>query len=261
MLRGLIHTLKRKNLQMKLKLKLLSLFLAASTLTVQAFAGQVNVSKLRVNLESGKTSDFLVLHNDSNEDKESYEVTIQKWTQEINPDFSTNKELPALREVLLPTENVLASPKTVVLLPKQDKIIRIMVTDNEKAQKDYSYRLIITQLPASEGALKSSSIKLLFKISLPVFVYQVAMDNIEKMKITTTLSSENGKTYLSIKNNDLQHIQIQSIESGDKTASLNHYVLPGNTDIVELPSQVKNSKNNSILNIVTDKGTIKINKQ
>ena len=241
-----------------MKLKLLSALLLASTFCFQpAFAGEVNISKLRVNLEKGKTSDFLTVNNQSETEKQAYEVTLLKWAQKPNPAYEKNKNEPALIDDLTPTENVIASPKTIVVMPKQNKIIRLMVNDNEKAQKDYSYRLIVTQLPNKEVEAKANTISLLFKVSLPVFVYDTLIEDVNKMNIAKSVVTENGKKYVVVTNNDKQHIQIQSLDLADKKASFNKYVLPGATDKIEVPKEY-NLDGKNALTLVTDKGSLAI---
>lgn len=239
-----------------MKLKLLSALLLASSFCFQpAIAGEVNISKLRVNLEKGKTSDFLTVNNQSETEKQAYEVTLLKWAQKPNPAYEKNKNEPALVDDLTSTESLIASPKTIVVMPKQNKIIRLMVNDNEKAQKDYSYRLIVTQLPNKEVESKANTISLLFKVSIPVFVYDTLIEDVNKMNLTKSLVAENGKKYIVVTNNDKQHIQIQSLDLGDKKTPLNKYVLPGSTDKIEVPKEY-NLDNNSTLIVVTDKGNL-----
>lgn len=242
-----------------MKVKILSALLLASVFCVQpALATEVSVSKLRINLEGGRTSDFLTVNNQSENEKQAYEISLLKWTQQPNPEYQKDKTAPALIEVLAPTENILASPKTIVIMPKQNKIIRLMINDNNKANKDYSYRLIVNQLPNKEVEAKTNTISLLFKVSLPVFVYDKLIENITSMKITKSVVTENGKQYVIVTNNDMQHIQIQSLDLGEKKFSLNKYVLPGSTERLELPADYK-LDGKTPLTLLTDKGALTLN--
>lgn len=237
------------------KMKILTALLL-SAMAASSMAAQVSVSKLRINLENGQTADFLNLHNESETDKESFEITLQKWSQKNNlgEAFGSGPE-----EVLVETETVLASPKTVVILPKQDKLIRIIVNDVDEAKKDYSYRLILNQLPNKEIGQQKNTVNLLFKISLPIFVYSDAIKTFEKMKVEHSVVKENGKNYLLLTNKDNQHVQIQDVTWGKFQKSVNQYILPNVTNKIELPDNVQIDAKNP-LNIGSDKGTLKIEK-
>lgn len=237
------------------KIKILTALLL-SAFASASMASQVSVSKLRINLENGQTADFLNLHNESDTDKEAFEITLKKWQQKDNlgENFATGPE-----EILSDTETVLASPKTVVLLPKKDKLIRIIVNDAEEAKKDYSYRLILNQLPNKELGQQKNTVNLLFKISLPIFVYSDGIKTLEKMKVEHKIVKENGKNYLLLTNKDNQHLQVQDVTWGKFQKSVNQYVLPNITNKIELPENFQLDAKNP-LNIGSDKGSMKIEK-
>ena len=223
--------------------------LVTACLFSSANAAEVSVSKLRINLENGQTTDFLNLNNQSTTNKESFEVTLQKWSQKPAEKFG---EAPI--EVLENSSDIIVSPKTLVVLPGKDKVVRLIVNKPEEVKKNYSYRLIINQLPNKEVGSSTNTVNLLFKISLPIFIYQDAIKTVGKMKIENNIVTQNGKKYLSIKNNDTQHIQISGINSGEKKFGSSQYLLPGSSVAIEIPSNV--SSNN--LEIMTDKGNLKI---
>lgn len=237
------------------KLKILTALLL-SAMATSSMAAQVSVSKLRINLENGQTADFLNLHNESDSEKEAFEITLQKWQQKNNlgESYTSGPE-----EVLSDTETVLASPKTVVLLPKQDKLIRIIVNDVDEAKKDYSYRLILNQLPNKELGQQKNTVNLLFKISLPIFVYSDSIKTFEKMNFEHKIVKENGKNYLLLTNKDNQHVQVQDVTWGKFQKSVNQYILPNVTNKIELPDNFQLDEKNP-LNIGSDKGTLKIEK-
>lgn len=237
------------------KIKILTALLL-SAFASTSMASQVSVSKLRINLENGQTADFLNLHNESDTDKEAFEITLKKWQQKDNlgENFATGPE-----EILSDTETVLSSPKTVVLLPKKDKLIRIIVNDAEEAKKDYSYRLILNQLPNKELGQQKNTVNLLFKISLPIFVYSDSIKTLEKMKVEHKFVKENGKNYLLLTNKDNQHLQVQDITWGKFQKSVNQYVLPNITNKIELPENFQLDAKNP-LTVGSDKGSIKIEK-
>lgn len=235
------------------------LMLSMFSFTSYALAADVSVSKLRINLENGQTADFLNLHNQSKIEKEAFEISLQKWSQKENPAYKDNKEEPMFIDVLENTEDILVSPKTAVIMPDKDKIVRVIINNKEEAEKNYSYRLIINQLPSQEVAVQKNTINLLFKISLPIFVYKDPIKKIDKMDIKHTFSKEKDKDYITFTNKDKQHIQIQSLEVNEGKSSVNNYLLSNSITKMELPSEFSLSNLKSKpLTVVTDKGTLTI---
>jgi len=219
-------------------------------------AAEVSVSKLRINLENGQTADFLNLNNQSKTNKEAFEITVQKWTQK---DTSGEQKVP--EEVLENTDDIIISPKTLVVLPNQDKVIRLIVNNPEAAKKNYSYRIILNQLPNKELGSSTNTVNLLFKISLPVFVYSDPIKTADKMAVTHSITTEGGKRFITIKNSDTQHIQISSLNIGEQKFSSSQYLLPGISSKIEIPADIKlDNLAANPLEIVTDKGSIKVTK-
>ena len=101
------------------------------------FSADFNLSKLRINLNQKQKSDFLILKNDSAFEKEAYEISVLKWTQEELPNGQLN-------DVLKETNDIIVSPKTLVVSSKSEKIIRIIMNS---ANNYDNYRLVINQLP------------------------------------------------------------------------------------------------------------------
>lgn len=217
-------------------------------------ASDVSLSKLRLTLEKGQTADFLSLNNQSQDSKEAFEINIKKWTQKDNVDGQQKTPTDQLED----SNDFLVSPQTVVILPKQDKTVRLIVSNQSEAVKNYSYRMIINQLPNKEvGQEKASTINLLFQVSIPIFVYNEPIKTIDKMNIAHSIEKNNGKNYLVLKNNDTQHIQISSIDWGKEKQSMNCYILPGVSNKFELP---QGTNSDASFEITTDKGKMIIGK-
>lgn len=234
----------------------------ASLVAVACFSAQaaeVSVSKLRINMENAQTADFLSLFNQSETKKESFEVKLYKWSQKESV-LGADGKYSAPEEVLEESAAVLVSPKTLVVLPKQEKVVRVILNNAAEAKKDYSYRMIINQLPSKEpGAGEQNVVNLLFKISLPIFVYNDKIKKANEMNIEKSFITEGGKKVLVLKNNDNQHIQIQNfVYNKDTKMSINHYILPGVTGKVSLPDEVNDAMIKAGVSLETDKGNIEL---
>lgn len=238
--------------------KIFSSMLLLGVLSTNAHSAEVSISKLRVNLEKGQNADFIVLQNKSETDKQAYEVSLQKWQQE---DVTTiSKEIVNFYPTnkLTDTKTITISPKTLIIPPNGEKIVRIILNDREKAEADYSYRLLITQLPNKDVKLEANTINLLFKISLPVFVLKDKIKTADKFAILKSIVSENNKKYVHLKNNDTQHIQIQGIGLDKELASkssTSFYLLPNSSAKIELSEQLIEAKS---FIVITDKGLITV---
>lgn len=235
--------------------KIVSLSIIASSLALlsPASANEVMVSKLRIDLIGGKQSDFLTIKNNSATEKTAFEIQVKQWKQEANSEASETFASP--KNILTDTGDLLAYPKTIVIGPKQEKVIRLITKDLAAAQNNYSYRLLINQLPATEAKEESNVIKFLFNISVPIFVSKEPIKkDINKMKVDYKVTNTAGKHFVSITNSDSQHIQIKGINSPEFSKSGNFYILPGMTQQIGLSPNPKDT----LFTMPTDKGDLTI---
>lgn len=254
---------------MKQTMKKLALAMALTSsalLATSANAAGVNISKLRINLTDTKPSDFFTLTN-SEDQKASFETTVFKWTQKDG--YIKDGILTAPETVLEETENIMISPATVVLMPKADRVIRLIAEDTELAAEDAAYRLKLQQLNTKEGFSTGTNVNILFNISLPIFFNNEGDKKAKDMSFETSFGSydkksldENGKViktektdYIKIKNTDKQHIQVLGIIDGDKTYDISGYILPGITSYFDLPKEAAALEK---LTISTDKGNFEV---
>lgn len=241
---------------------------AGALMATGANAAGVNISKLRINLTEAKPADFFTLTN-SEEQKASFETTVFKWTQKDG--FIKDGTMVAPETVLEETENILISPQTVVLMPKSDRVIRLIAEDTELATEDAAYRLRLQQLNTKEGFSTGTNVNILFNISLPIFFNSDEDKKAKDMNIETSfgqydkkVTDENGKVlktektnYIKIKNADTQHIQVLGIIDGEKTYDLSGYILPKITSYFDIPAEAASLKT---MTISTDRGNFVVNK-
>lgn len=246
----------------------LAMAVVTALFSLTSFAGSVNVSKLRLELDDKKTSDYITLSNQDSI-KSSFETSVFKWRQK---DASIDKDgnvIPA-ENILTDTENVFISPSTIVILPEKSRTLRAIVEDKELAYKDHSYRIQIKQLDLKEKPVETNTISLLFNITMPLFVQKDKSKDAENFKLTHSIETVKGKEVLKVKNNENQHIQFLSVVIGkemkkvqgkdveeDKVVDIIGYILPGVTNMFVLPAEVKGQKE---IKIKTDKGDLIINR-
>lgn len=257
-----------KNIKNKIALAVLGTLFSMTAIS-PAMAGSVNVSKLRLELDDKKTSDYITLSNQDTS-KSSFETSVFTWKQKDA--YINNQTVVQAENVLTETENVFISPSTIVILPEKSRTLRAIVEDKDKAYQDYSYRIQVKQLDLKEKPVETNTISLLFNITMPLFVLKEPVKEAKNFKLETSIKTVGNKEVLSIKNLEKQHIQILSVLLGkvktgnvvngkeveeEKTFEIIGYILPGVTNMFTLPDTVKDMK---VLNIRTDKGDLIINR-
>lgn len=254
---------------MNKKMKQIALAIAlgsSAILATGAHAAGVNISKLRINLTETKPSEFLTLTN-SEDQKSSFETTVYKWKQKDG--FIKDGILTLPETVLEDTDNIMISPQTVVILPKTDRVIRLIAEDTDVAAEDGAYRLKLQQLNTKEGFSTGTNVNILFNISLPIFFSNDGDKKAKDMSFDTSFGDYNKKflddqgkvtkvektNYIKIKNNDKQHIQILGILDGTKTYDVSGYILPGVTSYFDIPAEAAALKT---FEVSTDKGNFTV---
>lgn len=231
---------------------------AICSVLVTANAANVNLSKLRLYVGPQTPNESLNVINPNKEESSSVQVELKKWTQKQNADNT-------LEDVLEDTETIIISPRTTVIPPDSMKNIRVLVDDDEVAEKEHSYRLIVQELPKDKKNTENS-ITVLFKFSIPVF-YVDENKKIENMNVTSSLITEGDQKYFLIENKDTQHIQILNVLNAEQSAKFENdkslsfegniqpaYLLPG----VKNKFLIKGDGDFSTYTLTTDKGSKKI---
>jgi P pilus assembly chaperone PapD len=228
------------------KRSLLALSLIAS---FPAVAGEVNISKLRLDLTDGKQSEYLTLKNDSPTEKSAFSISIKNWKQQSNINNPIDEKNASPENILNDTEDLAVFPKTIVVEPNQEKIIRVLIKNRNSALGNYSYRLFINQLQIQDET-KPNMLSWKFNLSVPIFVAQKAEIGINNTPFEANYTRKDN--LITFVNKSNYHFQIKKIKSNVGEQSMNFYVLPNMTQKL---SVLPNAEN---IVLVTDKGDIKI---
>jgi fimbrial chaperone protein len=127
---------------------------------MQAHAGTFSISPLRADLSSRSQTGALTLRN-----QEDSPVVVQAevllWEQ------------PDGQDKLSPTRDVLVSPAVFTIPGNGSQLIRVALRRPSDAQRELSYRLILTEVPqqASPGF---TGLNVALRLSLPIFVAPTA---------------------------------------------------------------------------------------
>lgn len=202
---------------------------------------KINITKTKLEFNKNQKSDFVTVINKSENEAFGFSVQVYKWSQ-VNGKDEMEK-----------SENIIAAPKTFVLQPKQYKNIRLVADNYPQAVKDYSYRLVLSQI--SRETTKElnqdgqSKLKINLTITIPIFFYSEAFKEHDKLNIESYV--DNAAKSVVIKNNDNQHIFLKKIKIDEQEYTHNWYILPNSKIVTKLPKM--ENKPNHKLELVTDR--------
>jgi len=211
-MRKLIYATARATL---LAVAFLCTYFGAAT---AAFAANLSVSPLRVELAPEQTSALITLSN-KGDTAAVVQLEAVSWAQDNG------------KEVYAPSRDVVASPPVFTLEPGTVQLIRVGL---RKAAADpareTTYRLFLQEVP---GALTSGKnvVQMALKISLPVFVQPKEI--VRKLDWSAQRLAD-GRVRLSLSNQGNTHVQITGLGlylagQGKPVAAVNDmaYVLTG----------------------------------
>lgn len=149
---------------------------------------------------------------------------------------------------LIETKNIIVSPPLTDIPSGQQQLIRIIQPNQKIADTEQSYRLIIDELPGSDGSKNGGAVNFLLRYSLPVFINSPS-SAIDNAKIDVWIDNSVTPSLLKIRNNNNQHIKLSdvSIVSQGKTVVINKgllgYVLANNQMQWPLASHISLGQN------------------
>lgn len=121
--------------------------------------------------------------------------------------------------------DIVASPPFVVIPPKQKQLIRLIRTAPAPAVGENAYRIILDQLPESNGesAKDSAGLHLQMRYVLPLFTYAQGIwtkPRADKPRASTTatvpsltwqVTTRQGQRYLTIRNSGIVHARLTQV--------------------------------------------------
>lgn len=219
----------------------LSVFVSFCLVSVEVNAGGLEVSPVRTYLSPQKTRQAIELRNPG--DKPILvEVENFLWRQQEGKDQLTL------------TQDILTVPPVFTVAPGQTQIIRVGFRKQPQAEKELSYRIMISQVP--DQVNPDQGINVVLRLSLPVFYTPRKTDPDPKWLI----SASGDK--LQLYNAGLQHLQISKISvfspaQPDKALAEIEgagYVLPGATKSWPLEAKLSASDQELQIKMESNRG-------
>ncbi len=182
-----------------------------------AQAGSYAVNPVRVSLSAAQPTGSLTVRNDGTE-ATTVQLELRQWSQQDG------------KEVLQPTEDLLATPPIFTVPAGGRQVIRVGLRQRPDVEQELTYRLLLQELPmASEEA--GTGLKMALNISLPVFI-KPAVESRPVMHWTATRNAA-GTLALSVRNSGNAHVKVTRLSLYDDAESplldkaTSEYVLAG----------------------------------
>jgi fimbrial chaperone protein len=184
----------------------------------QSFAGTFSVSPLRVELSAGAKIGALTIRN-----QEGTPVVVQAeglvWAQANGEDQ------------LSPTRDVLVSPAVFTISGNGSQLVRVALRRSPDAQRELSYRLILTEVP-QKASPDFTGLNMALRLSLPIFVAPTAVAE-QRVEWSATRSAE-GALALTALNAGNAHARVLNFRVSPISGSspgiqqdVTAYILPG----------------------------------
>ena len=124
-----------------------------------AFAGNFEVSPIRLDFETGTRSSVLTIRNDSAEETVVIQAKVFKWTQQDG------------RELNLPTTDLIVNPPIFTLKSGAQQIVRVGPRDSaltDSNRTELSYRMVLAEVPKPPSA-EFRGVGVALSLSIPIF--------------------------------------------------------------------------------------------
>lgn len=161
---------------------------------VQVRAGSLQVQPALVDVVAPSAASTITLRNEGTTPT-NVQIRVFRWSQ-------VNGE-----ESLQPTDDVVASPPAVTLLPGTDYVARIVRVVKRPVATEEAYRLLVDELPDASRA-KTGTVRLLVRHSIPVFFGSQART---PPTLDWTISRQDGRLIVSAHNRGGTRLRISAL--------------------------------------------------
>jgi fimbrial chaperone protein len=214
----------------------------------RARASGLNITPVQVWLSPEASKSLLTLRNEGPEDAR-YQVSVMSWDE----DAQSGMKLAA-------TEEILAFPTMLELKVGETRSLRVgSLVPFGPVEK--TYRVFLEELPAAERPQARSTVRVLTRVGIPVFLAPVK--SLEDQKLST-VSLGSGRASVDVQNAGNVHMRVDSVrlegfaEGGEKLfekQAQGWYVLAGGHKRYELevPKDACAKVRRLVVSVKTDK--------
>jgi fimbrial chaperone protein len=214
----------------------------------RARASGLNVSPVQVWLTQETSKSLLTLRNEGPEDAR-YQVSIMTWDEDARAGMK-----------LGPTEDIIVFPTILELKVNETRSLRLgAVVPFGPIEK--TYRVFLEELPAPEKPQARSTVRVLTRVGIPIFLAPV--QTLEDRKLSA-LSLDKGSASVDVQNTGNVHLRVETVrlegftEAGAKIfekLAQGWYVLAGGHKRYELevPRDACGKIRKLVVSVKTDK--------
>ena len=195
----------------------------------EAFASSVNVTPVRISLDSRSKAERLSLRNNGDEEIR-LQMDVYLWSQ--------NDEG---RDQYEPTSDIIVFPKLLSVPKGEERIVRVGLKKAFQVNRERTYRLYIQELPRPQDAKKGVAVTMLMKAGVPIFF---APQRVEMGGTLESLHLVKGTLELKMRNTGTRHfvpspIMVKGVSADGKELfskeSVGWYLLSGATRVYPVP--------------------------
>lgn len=196
--------------------KLLLAALAGGMVLAAAQAADMRVAPVVIDpLPGARTATFTLINDEDRPLK--VQVRVMRWSMVDG------------KEVLTPTNDLVASPPLASLKAKQRYLVRLVRTAKAPPIGEESYRVLVDEVPDPNN-VKPGAVQLVLRLSIPVFFSDIPR---RSAKVAWGVARDSAGSWLTAKNTGNRRLRLAdlNIEAGGKSlyrqTGLVGYVLAG----------------------------------
>ncbi|TSE02762.1 molecular chaperone [Mesorhizobium intechi] len=165
---------------------------------LQVRADSLQVQPALVDVVTPGAASTITLRNEG-PSPSNVQIRVFRWSQVDGQDS------------LQPTEDVVASPPAVTLLPGADYVARIVRVAKRPVVAEEAYRLFVDELPDA-SRVKTGTVKLLVRHSIPVFF---GSPDRTPPAVDWTISKQDGRLIVSARNKGGTRLRVSALSLRD----------------------------------------------
>jgi fimbrial chaperone protein len=172
--------------------------MAVLATSMGAHAGSLQVEPVLIDLTAPGAASTITLRNEGTAPI-STQIRVFRWSQADG------------KEILEPTDDVVASPPAAKLAAKTNYVVRVVRVSKQPVSGEESYRVLVDQLPDATQQ-KGNTVNLLVRYSIPVFFGAADRSN---AKVTWSAMLSGGKIKIVAHNEGERRIRIAALSLRD----------------------------------------------
>lgn len=205
------------------------LFLASFLFSTSAFASDLTLMPISLDITAPKIQDHFTVRNGGQE-AVRMQIRIFRWEKKNGQDYFT------------PTKDVVVSPPFTTVKPDTDTIIRVVRASKAPIVGEETYRVFFDELPSAKIGSQGARLHILTRLVAPVFFSSGKLKN----DMTTWRVRDKGSNFELVGTNaGERRLKVSDVLLLDgktvvgKKSGLVEYILGGTNAVLQIPRAAK----------------------